>query len=100
MNKDTCRELFLELLRIALIAVRNLALTTDRVTEHNKMLSEWAIFCHSLPTILIGDCDARAIRYFLAGDAALFIRNYPRKEDADYIQIRELVKELTECLDM
>lgn len=94
MDAEKYENILLETLRIGLIAIRNLANTPKRTTVIETMLTQWAELCHSLPAILLGKCDARAVAYFLHGDMAQFCANYPTKEHADFGQIAALKLEL------
>jgi len=85
-----------ELLRVGLIASRNIASCYRLNKIKRKMLVDWLNLCHSLPSVLIGESRAETILFFLDGDADLFIHGYPCKEDADYIQAVSLLSELRE----
>lgn len=99
MNPKNTAQIVLELMRVSLISIRNISLLSKRDKHSDVMLREWAELCHSLPPILLGNCDARSIRYFLDGDAALFLQNYPSKSDADFSQGRALLGELNAVIN-
>jgi hypothetical protein len=94
MNTEKCAEILLELLRVESISIRNLAGISGREAKIDAMLVSWTELCHSVPSILLGRCDSRAVRYFLDGDALSFKRDYPAKQDADYKQAICLLDEL------
>jgi hypothetical protein len=94
MNTDQYRTIILEILRVGLISIRNLSEHTNQVPQREAKLILWANLCHSLPAVLLGDCDRRAVSYFLKGDAKLFCSEYPACRDADFCQIVALKAEL------
>jgi hypothetical protein len=89
-----CEEILLEIMRIGLVSIRNLATLQRRNGDSEKKLKEWAELCHSLPPILVGKCNPSAIKYFIDGDAAFFLANYPSKADSDFAQVADLLLEL------
>lgn len=95
MNAEKHAEVLLELLRVGLISIRNLSSLPKKNNKSELMLREWSELCHSVPPILMGRCDMRAIRYFIDGDSQLFLKNYPSKEDADFLQASALIGELS-----
>jgi hypothetical protein len=97
MKKDdgAQREVLLELLRISLIRIRNIA-TIDRPGwDQKKMLLEWAELAHSLPLLLISGYERNAIEYFLGTGAAMFRRKYPVASDSDFQIACGLLDELS-----
>jgi hypothetical protein len=94
MNAEKHAEIFIELLRVGLISIRNLSSLPKKNNTSELMLREWSELCHSVPPILMGKCDIRAVRYFIDGDAQLFLKNYPSKRDADFLQVSALLNEL------
>ena len=94
MNTQKCQEILLELLRVGLIAIRNLADIKSRDVRMNSRLIEWTTLCHSVPSILLGRCDPRSVKYFIDGDASAYLRIYPSKQDTDFVQAVDLLKEL------
>jgi hypothetical protein len=94
MNAEKHAEIFIELLRVGLISIRNLSSFPKKNNMSELMLREWSELCHSVPPILMGRCDTRAVRYFVDGNAQLFLRNYPSKQDADFLQVSALIDEL------
>ena len=98
MHTYNYEALLLDTLRISMMAIRNLVMSQKRERIFDQMLKEWANFGHSLPTILIGKCDERAVQYFLSGDAFLFERDYPRKTDADYLQVLDIIKDIKQLV--
>lgn len=58
---------------------------------------EWSELCHGIPVLLHKDsCGDAGVRWFLDVHAAAFLTRYPRKRDADFIQVAELIEELQE----
>jgi hypothetical protein len=94
VNEYKSRDILIEILRIGLIAIRNISNVDRRNRELETKLKEWAELCHSLPPMLLGGCDERAVKYFLQGDALIFEKNYPEKDAADFLQAQALIKEL------
>lgn len=94
MKNNIEEKVLLELLRVGLIAIQNLSETPSLRRLFCRRLQYWSTLCHSIPPILIGNCANAAIAYFLNGDANWFVNNYPKKNDADYIQIKGLLSEL------
>lgn len=94
MNTDRYRTIILEILRVGLISIRNLSECPNGVPNGDEKLILWTNLCHSLPSVLLGNCDQRAVTYFLKGDAKLFCADYPSPHEADYRQIEALTAEL------
>jgi hypothetical protein len=99
VNEDKNRDISIEILRIGLIAIRNISTINNRNHELQSKLREWAELCHSLPQILLGGCDERAVKYFLEGDALVFVKNYPEKNGADFLQAKALINELSNLIN-
>ena len=97
-NTERYREILLEMLRIGLIAIRNLAENPKPNARDGGKLYQWAELCHTLPAILQGNCSERAVDYFVRDMAAWFCTHYPAKGDSDFIQVAGLKAELHELL--
>lgn len=97
MSNEQTQIIVTELLRIGLIAIRNLSNLTQRKrsSEINLMLVEWAELCHSVPALLLGGCKCDSVSGFVEGHGASFIRNYPLKNAADFKQVCGLLHELS-----
>jgi len=94
MNRNETYIIFQELLRVGLISARNLSFEKKVTTQNRRKLKDWLELCHTIPSILLGECSAEAVKYFLNVGSVQFLDNYPKKEDADYLQITELIEEL------
>lgn len=90
MDANSPQTILLEILRVGLIAIRNLSELPSRNRQADEKLRHWANLCHSLPAILLGGSDNRAVSYFAAGDMKLFYSRYPSPHDADFGQILAL----------
>ena len=90
-------EILLELLRVGLISIRNLAFAKAS-SEKELMLQEWSSLCHSIPPILLGGATDEPVKYFLNAQAPVFIKNYPCLEDADFKQAIGLLEELRQAM--
>jgi hypothetical protein len=95
MNSDKARTTVIELLRIGLITIRNLAAMPRRNQRQETMLSEWAELCHTIPPMLLGGCKGEALRYFVEVGGAMFMEKYPDKSAASFEQARNLLSELS-----
>lgn len=91
MKSMNAHAILLDILRIGLISIRSLVTQEKRGSDANLMLVQWSQLCHSLPLILIGDCDSRAITFFVEGDGLIFRRDFPSKDDAYYLQAIEMI---------
>ncbi|WP_395751853.1 hypothetical protein [Prosthecobacter sp.] len=94
MKTSTKELLLLHLLRIGLIAVRNFSASSNRNDQQQVMLEEWAELCHMVPPLLMSDCDERAVKYFIEVQGRTFLRDYPSKDDVNFIQVAEILDEL------
>jgi hypothetical protein len=99
MNANDSQAILLEIIRIGLISIRNLAEQPSRNQLADAKLKHWANLCHSLPAVILGGSSAAAVSYFIEGDLKLFCLNYPARRDADFGQIVELRAELEAAPD-
>lgn len=98
MAAGNIAEILLEILRVGLIAIRNLSLISHQRPEYGQMLNLWAELCHTLPPVLLGGVDERAVGHFTQGDLKRFCADYPAKSAADFQQIVSLEEELKAAL--
>lgn len=98
MNSNEIQTILLEILRIGLIAIRNLSEYQARSLQDHERLKLWTDLCHTLPSVLLGKCNERAVRHFLQWGINPFCRNYPAPEHSDFRQIVELRTELEALL--
>jgi hypothetical protein len=54
MNADNTQTIILEILRVGLISIRNLAEHPALNQQAGEKLKQWANLCHSLPAMLLG----------------------------------------------
>jgi hypothetical protein len=94
MNSIDNRTILIEILRVGLISIRNRCEYPERESQNDEKLKQWANLCHSIPAVLLGNCDDRAVQYFIKGDLCLFCSNYSTPNDADFRQILALREEL------
>ena len=94
MSADDSETILLEILRVGLIAIRNLSEQPMRNQLTDDKLKHWANLCHSLPAVVLGGSSTSAVTYFVKGDLKLFCSNYPARSDADFGQIVGLRAEL------
>jgi hypothetical protein len=95
MSVDKAQIVVLELLRIGLIAIRNLAAMPRRNQRQDAMLSEWAELRHTIPPMLLDGCDVKGLQYFLEAGGAMFVDKYPDRSATSYEQARNLLDELS-----
>lgn len=100
MNKSQIEDEILHMLRVALVALRNL-LEGTRFKKHEdkKILAN---FCHSLPAVLLSKCNTEAVKYFLEVHSVYFVNNYKSNKDQVYTEVRDsLIKLFLACdIDM
>lgn len=87
-------EILLEILRIGVVAFRNLAAGRRWLIGRRAMMIEWSELCHTIPILLREDVDDAAYLWFVENHATMFLAKYPRQRDAYFIQVAELLAEL------
>lgn len=97
MNTTTSTpdEILLHILRIGLIQIRTIAARPKRDKTGAVMLAEWSQLCHTLPSLLLGECRMEGLRYFLASDGASFQKAFPVPTDVSFTQVVGLLQELS-----
>lgn len=93
----------LEILRISVISLRNLAHASwwrRRIHSAKHRQIEWSEMCHTLPSVILGGCNEDALKWFFQHDAATFLRRYPHPSDAEYKQVAAIIAELCASLGL
>lgn len=97
ISSDTYRQrsrILIEILRISVVALRNLAGGRRWLIGRRAMMIEWSELCHNIPPLLYESSDDAAYRWFIEVQGRMFLARYPRKRDADYLHVAELIGEL------
>jgi hypothetical protein len=90
-------EIFIEILRLGLISIRNLSHHLGE-KRNRVLILEWSEMCHTIPTLIGGSLSQRAIKYFLDAQGKRFTEDYPDKEAAYYFEIVGLIEDLKALL--
>jgi len=98
MNNNQNEQILLEILRISLISIRGLAGQKKLDRKSHEKISYWANLCHSLPPIIMGKSDIRALSFFSNWDLKLFCTKYPDTNEALFKQIVALRDEIDNVL--